>query len=82
MVLGFMKYFDKKKLEPTNFRAKQLPLFGHKDTRPKLKVKKMISQTRIKEALASKGKTVQEQIIAMRNFNDDLSDFCDRIKSR
>lgn len=62
--------------------ADQLPLFGHKDTRPKLKVKKMISQTRIKEALASKGKTVQEQIIAMRNFNDDLSDFCDRIKSK
>lgn len=60
----------------------QLSLFKFKDTRPKLKVKKMISETRIKEALASRSGTIQDQINAMRNFREDLEDFEKKLKNR
>ncbi len=60
----------------------QLPLFGFSETRPKIRVKKMISQTRIKEALAQRDGSIQNQIAAMRNFREDLEDFERRIKNK
>lgn len=57
----------------------QLPIFGFHDTRPKLRMKKVVSKSRVEEV--RKMLEAGDQVSAMKLINEGLEDFDRRLSN-